>query len=359
MQFFKKLIQNKYIKFILIAFIGGAVVYAYMGRSTIKSLNVKKVNIEKHVVERTVSASGVVKSSNDATLSFGSSGKINKVYVEEGDKIQSGQLLAILDSSSLYSTIQSARDTRDIAERDLDLFKQKYENHKGLLGGDDEYQISLRKQQEVWSQAQSTYEYQLSLQSNLSIRAPFDGTVYKVAKKTGENVVATEAVLQIANLDDIHSEVELDQEDFGSVKLNQPAEIELDAYPNKKLKAYVFNLPEYADPAATARFVVKLNFDNQVTEKPLKGMTGDVHITVDTTNAEVPSIIYDQVYTDENDKYYIWVVDSNGLLEKQPVTVGIEGDVYYELKSDITKQVVTGINNDVVMKEGYKAKIIK
>ena len=333
-------------------------VYSFAKRDSSKTIAVKNAVIEQKVVEKTVSATGEVSSENNSSLSFNSVGKLLKIYVKEGDTVKKGDLLAVLDTSALYDSIQAARDSRDIALRDKEYFIAKYLYNKSGAGGKEEYNISIRKYDELISQAEATLSLKQSQLRDASIYSPLDGIVYDITKKEGETVTISDPVVKVADLGKLVFEVELDQEDYGLVKLNQPVKIELDAYKNQKLAGKVYELPLYADGSSSPKFKVKMSFDAENTLKPLLGMTGDVHIVVAQTDKPVDALFYDEIFTDENDNYYVWVND-NGFIKKFPVEIGLEGDVYYELKTKIDKPIVIGQNSDVTVKDGYKAKLSK
>ncbi|MBU2536416.1 MAG: efflux RND transporter periplasmic adaptor subunit [Chloroflexota bacterium] len=69
------------------------------------------VEVEKGDLFVTVSGSGNIETSEDANLSFGSGGRIARIYVEEGDRVTKGKILAELDTDSL----ELARDQAQYA----------------------------------------------------------------------------------------------------------------------------------------------------------------------------------------------------------------------------------------------------
>ncbi|NMB70028.1 efflux RND transporter periplasmic adaptor subunit [candidate division WWE3 bacterium] len=352
----KSLLKNKKIWVSLLFILVVYGVYSIARRDNINTIPVKVVTIEQKVVEKTISATGEVTSVDDADLSFNSIGKIAQIYVKEGDQISKGDLLAQLDNSAISDTVQTARDARDIALRDKEYFVAKYLYNKSAAGGTEEYEISLRKYDELISQAEATLALRQTQLKDVYMYAPFKGIVYSVTKTPGELATTGETIIKVADLDQLVFEVELDQEDYGLVKQDQKVKIELDAYPNTEFTGKVHAMPLYANGGANARFKVKMSFDENASVKPLLCMTGDVHIVVAETDKPVDALFYDQIFTDENDAYYVWVVD-NGLIKKQPVDVGLEGDVYYELKNKPDKQIVVGLNSDVTVKDGFKAKL--
>jgi len=67
-----------------------------------------------------VSGSGNIVVSNEANLTFGSGGKIAKIYVDEGDEVRKGQSLARLDTGPLKLALAQAQAARDQAKAAID-----------------------------------------------------------------------------------------------------------------------------------------------------------------------------------------------------------------------------------------------
>jgi membrane fusion protein, multidrug efflux system len=352
----KTLLKNKKIWVTLVFIITIYFVYTIARRDSINTIPVKKVQIENRVVDKTISTTGTVTSLQDAALSFNTTGKVTQLYVKEGDQVNKGDLLAQLDTSIVSETVQAARDARDIALRDKEYFIEKYLYNKAGAGGKEEYDITLRKHDELISQAEATLAARQAGLRDAYMYAPVSGIVYSMDKTPGELATLGEPFIKIADLNQLVFEVELDQEDYGLVKKDQKVKIELDAFDNKELNGFVYDLPLFANGGANARFIVKIKFDEALEVTPLLGMTGDVHIVVAETPQAVDALFYDQVFTDENDAYYVWIVD-NEFIKKHYVDIGLEGDVYYELKNKPDKDIVVGQNSDVTVKDGYKAKI--
>ncbi len=329
--------------------------YLYLNNG---SIPVKQISLKSEIVKKTVSASGSVKSSNEADLSFVSGGKISKVYVNKNDTVYKGQLLASLDSSSVYQNSKALKDARDIAIRNKDLYIEQNSDNEDIDEG--EYQIKIRTLNEQISQAQASYNAALTGYTNLNIKAPFPGTILDISKKEGEAAVPGEMFIKIADLNDLYFEIELDQEDFGNIEKAQKVEIALDSYPDP-LQGEIFDYSNYAesDVGGNKIFKVKIKFiDPQV--KLYLGMTGDVDIIIANTTTSVSAIDYDLIYYEDNTKPYVWYY-SNGTVNKLYLELGLEGDLTYEVKNpDINDYIlISPVNEAILLNDGQKAKITK
>ena len=333
---------------ILIALLG---IFLYFRRKTSITALVRKTEVQNREVSRTVSASGTVKPKDYAELSFLTNGKIVKINVEENESVKKGQLLAYLDVSSQREVVKSYKDARDVRIRQKELFEEEKHTNEKLLGGESSYEIKLREYNEAISQAEASYQAQLAILSNYYIYAPFDGTVLSIQKKEGETAVAGSPVLVVADLNEVEFEIVLDQEDFGLVKEGMDAEIKLDAYEDQIFKGKVSSLPLYSDPTRGG-FVVKSLFNNDK-ELIKVGMTGEINIITEKTERAVPSLIFNEISYDEDSNPYVWVVESKKI-KKLPIEIGLEGDLYTEVKTDLTgKSIVVPATESVEIQEGF------
>jgi membrane fusion protein (multidrug efflux system) len=347
---FRKL--RRYIPFVIIIF----GIFFYFNSKNKVTVLVKKVLIESRVVKKTVSASGSVKSKNQADMSFSLSAQLTNIYVKEGQKVYAGQILASVDNKGLAQTAQSYRDALDIAKREKELFIENEDSNKDLYHGEEGYNIKLKEYQESVSQAEANYQLQLINFSKSSMYAPFAGTVIEITKKVGEMATATETIVKLADIDSLYFEITADQSDFGSIKIGQSVEINLDSYPGLVIVGKVNELPSQANPT-DSNFVVKIDIIKPVDKEFKIGMTGDAYMTTESSVTEVPSLIYSEVQTDEAGKNFVWVVDNKKLF-KQYIDIGIEGDIYTEIKTKVDKQIVIPATENEKIQEGFTPKII-
>ena len=160
----------------------------------------------------------------------------------------------------------------------------------------------------------------------------------------------------MADLDDIVFEVVLDQEDYANVKEGQEVEIELDTYKNEKFKGRVELLPFYSDPMKGG-FVVKNKFESNGKDMRI-GMTGEGFMVTDKTDAEVPSLIFNEISYDADSNPFVWILDGSKV-KKLPIEIGLEGDLYTEIKTDLSgKTILVTATEDAKIEEGFTAKII-
>ncbi len=206
------------IPLIIIVLVAGVVLMLKKQSST---LPVKEVFLQNVKVARTVSATGAVTSDSSSDESFPSAGQIVSILVKEGESVLEGDLIATLNKGVISNTAQSYKDARDIVLRNRDLFVEQYEDNKDAAGGEVEYEIKLRTLDEQVSQAQASYDAYLAQIRNTNIYSKISGTVVDVILEPGDVVAAGASVIKIADLAKMTFEIELDQEDIGSIEIGQ------------------------------------------------------------------------------------------------------------------------------------------
>ncbi|MEV8630574.1 biotin/lipoyl-binding protein [Streptosporangium sp. NPDC051023] len=143
---------------------GAGIAFSSLGGSAPSAdAAVRTVSVTRGTVVASVSASGAVASARARSLSFGTSGTVEKVYVEVGDKVSKGQLLARLDDDSARESLDAAAATLDSAD-------------------DDTSTAALYAQ---YITARNTYRAAKRAVEATVIKAPFAGTVTAVNGTAG------------------------------------------------------------------------------------------------------------------------------------------------------------------------------
>ena len=329
----------------------------FFGRRSSTSVEVRKIKIKDRAVKRSVSASGSVKSKNKVDLSFPLIGTIRTINVKEGEIVKKGQLLANLDTSTQYQTSQAYKDARDITLRQRDLFEEEEASNKKLLGGEDSYEIKLREYNESISKAEANYQSSLGTLSKSYIYAPFDGTIVEVAVEENETVCIETKIIKMADLDSMLFEIEVDQEDYGLLTIGQEVEIMVDTYPDFSFTGKINDLPLFADED-TNNFVVEIDFESFNGHELKLGLLGDAFMIIEKTESAVPSITFNEMSYDDDDNPFIWILKGKKV-KKLPIEIGLEGDIYTEIKTDLTdKIVVVTAKEGSEIEDGYRAKPI-
>lgn len=167
-----------------------------------------------------------------------------------------------------------------------------------------------------------------------AIRAPFSGVIAKQEYKIGE--MANSGSTAISFLSDATYQIEaaIPEVDIGLVRLDQTANIELDAYPNERFSARVVQI----DPAETkiegvSTYRVFLELSEQ-DARLRSGMTADVEIVIEKRDHIL--VVPARAITEAGDKTFVRVLESNRVDERE-VGTGLHAVGLIEIVSGLSE----------------------
>ncbi len=330
--------------------IGIVLAIVLTGRAGRETTSLDTVEVTRGDIVKTVLADGSLEMPNKAYLSFGATGTVTEVLVDEGNNVTKDQVLARLDAPSLESSVEMAELQVEIAEEQVKAARAQYEIalinlESGGLEEVLELQVDIAKAS--WGTAKLNLERaELSLESaelNLEkavIVAPFDGVVADISITEGREIsTATLATPAISLVDT--SEIEMrgfiDEIDIAMVQLGQEANIILDTLPDEEVKGSVV----FISPVGTIRTGV-VSYDTTITlENPVAELRDGMSAT-----AEVIIERRDDVLLMPNRAI-------RGTLEDPMVVVLVDGQ---QEEREITLGLTDGINTEVLsgLQEGEK-----
>ena len=189
-----------------------------------------------------VRVSGMLAARKEMKLSFKTGGLIQKIYVNEGESVKEGRVLAALDLSEIKAQVRQAEVGVEKAARDLERAENLYLDSVATL--------------EQFQNARSAYELALSKKQiadfNLRhsrIRAPSDGKVQKILMEANEITGPGHPVLLFASTaGDWVVRVPLTDKDVVELSPGDSANVTMDAFPGTQFPAEVSELGAIADP---------------------------------------------------------------------------------------------------------------
>lgn len=219
------------------------------------AIKTAKVTIEEYA--RPITSSGIITSDIEANLSFKVGGIIEKLYVQEGDRVTKGQLLATLNTTEISAQLQQAKNDYEKAQRNYN----RMENlHKDNAATAEEFENSST----ALNTALQSYQIAKFNKQHAAIYANQSGSVIKKLMNEGEIANAGTAVYTInsTNNNDWVIRLGLSDKDWVKLKAGDKAIITADAYGEKEFEAVVSEIGVGANPQ-TGTFSVKLKINPQ------------------------------------------------------------------------------------------------
>lgn len=227
-----------------------------------------------------VTASAVVVPARVARLGFLISALAREVPVKEGDTVQAGQTLIVLNTPELQFAVTEAEAALRSAQTYAD--RQKYRRVKNKRNGKIFYDVVPSEVRQLADAKAGQAQVALELaQINLTegtLTAPFDGVVAAIRVTPGEFVQEDQAILTLATLNDLQVETtDLSERDIAGVKIGAPVTISVDALDQTTGGKVKSISPISNTVGGDVVFKVSIAFDQQP-ENLLWGMTAEVTI---------------------------------------------------------------------------------
>ena len=211
-----------------------------------------------------LAASGYLVARRKAVVSAKIQGRLAELRVEEGSRVRQGELLARLESSDYEAQVRRAAAAVERAQADLAESERQARVARGLTNEKIMAQDSLdaadskvRIAQAQLGQARADASYAEAQLANTRILAPFSGTVVKKMAEVGESVApippgvnlstSSGAVVALADLDTLEVEVDVSESNVARLLPDQPAEVTVEAFPDRKYRAVLRQIIPTAD----------------------------------------------------------------------------------------------------------------
>jgi len=285
-----------------------------------------------------LSASGYVEAETRADLSPKITSRITDLRVTEGSRVRKGDLIAQLDHQDLDAQIAEAQAAW--AQATADLTRQQSLFHQGLA---PKSTLDAAVAQEASTRAR--VDYIKALLDYTVLRAPFDGVVVAKRAHVGEAVspfgspgqgsTNGGAIVTLVDFSTLYVGVDVNESNLGRIRSRQPAEIVLEAYPDRVYKGSMKQVIPSAD-RQKGTVKVKVAFLDP-DEKILPDLSARVNFTREATDGgstrtrvEVPK----SALTVRDGKTGVFVI-RNDRAVFTPVVVGVEKSTSAEIREGL------------------------
>lgn len=359
----KSIQSNKFLLFglatIIILFFG----WFFLSEDQAKivtTFTVKSLNTNDSSASSILDASGYVVARRRATVSSKITGKVMKVFVEEGMYVKEGQLLAQLDDSTMIADLNYALSQLKEAKRVLNRTQELASRQLASQASLDAAQTSLEGLEALTEVKRQTVE-------DMKIVAPFSGVVVYKAAQPGEMISPISAgggftktgICTIVDMDSLEVEVDVNEAFINRVTPGQPVIANLNAYSKWDIPAKVIAIIPTADRSkATVKVRIAL------LEKD-KRVLPDMGIRVsflqaikqnNTTTKKDGVMVPNAAVLLINNEPYVQVV-SKGKIKFKKVNIVEESSNYSRVTSGLSAGAILVAKFDNSLKEDQKVKI--
>ena len=369
----KKIIIGSIIGVLVLAIAGGLIAATRGGTKIDPS---KLAKVEKGDLAKSVVATGKITPITKVEIKSKASGIVKRLYVDAGDRVKKGQLLAELDKEEIQARVAQARAQLEASEAssngtradldrakvdaegpDVPLLKRAYERAQGMAkegvvsasaldDAQKNYEMSLNKQNVSkaqlsvlkakigQAQAQVAQDRanlkQLEEQLNYTtVTAPIDSIVLSRDVEVGDAVSSilvlgssATLVMTLGDTSEVYVKGKVDESDIGKVYLGQPARIKVESFKDKSFSGKVTKIsPMGVEKDNVTTFEVRVSINNPGGELKAN-MTANAEVILEEHKA-VLQIPEGAILYDKDKKASVEVPDAKGKEGKRKVAVNI------------------------------------
>ena len=240
--------------------------------------NVSLIEVKQKSMPDVLEAVGTTRAAQTSTLASQMMGTLVEVRVHEGDRVQRGQVLAVIDDSQPRAALDraraadtAARQQMAAAESELALAESTLKRYQILydrksVSPQEFDEIKTRQQAALarrdmaradQEQARAAIAQATTALEYTRIRAPFDGVVTEKKADTGTLAAPGTPIFTVEDVRRYRLEASLNESDLASVRLGQSAPVLVDALGTELLASKVVQIVPAADPNSRS-FVIKV-----------------------------------------------------------------------------------------------------
>lgn len=369
----------------------------WLRMSTSRVVQVRMATAVRGQLVSTLSTNGKVEPIHNFAAYSPKPGTVKAVYVHEGEKVASGQLLLTLDDSEARSDVAAALAAERGAQAQLQALRHGGTRSQQItLSGDigktqaarDQAAARLAALQQLQQQgaaspseleaarnnlaaenaslrtleqqqtqnfapidlehaeanvanAQAAYSSALDVLKKENVHAPFAGTVYSVLVRTSDFVQAGDKLLQMADLKQVQIRAYFDEPEIGKLAIGKPVEIVWEAMPGRVWHGHVVRTPTTIVTYGTRNVGEALISVDDSDETLLP----NTNVTLTVTLLDVPDALIiprEALHVDGDGDYILQVVD--GHLQRVNVKIGNLNLTQVQILSGISENTVVALS---------------
>jgi RND family efflux transporter MFP subunit len=320
---------------------------------------VKVYQVKKQKISEKLYYTGLIEAWKEINITPDVGGKIAKIYVEEGDTVKKGQLLAELDTRAIRLQREQAEAAVAVAEANFNDAKRNMARMERLKNEDAVSDQQYEKIKLAHDAAEAQLQ-QARAALNLAIynldvsimKAPFAGVVASKNAEVGDVInplMGPGGIVTLMDFSRIKIGIDISHQDIIHIKKGQTAFLNVSAIPNRVFEGRVALVNLTADPM-TKKFGIEVRADN--TDFMLRPNTyGEVVLEVKSSEN---ALAVPQKAVLEN--IFVFVVRGN-TVEKREVVLGLQNTDLVEILSGIEEGEQVVVEGNFGLEDGAEIEI--
>ena len=327
----QSLMKNKLVAFLtlLLLFGGAGGAYYYLQSKTAPASQEVTVAAGRGDVYATVSATGTISAVNTVEISSRVTGLIKEMRVKENDAVKAGQVLLVLDDTTLRTQVAQFK-------AQLDNYATIYARSQRLTKAGGQSVQQLDTDRTNWEVAQQTYNNYVSQLQYYVITSPIDGVVVGKPTPAGQTVAqgisSPQVIMNVADMSKMQIKVLVDETDIGRIQLGQTVAFTVDAYPDKTFTGKVALISRSA--TTSSNVVYYPVYVDVGSAEGLLFPTMTARTTIQVGESKNVLVVPAAAVKEEKGQKYVQVM-TNGKAQSVTVETGLSDDENVEIKNGL------------------------
>ncbi len=351
----------KYLKYIGIAVLVLGFMFSmayYIKTNSRSAITYETEKLSYETIEEKIVATGSVIPEDEVNIVPQISGIIDEIYVEEGEEVNEGDLLAkikvVPNEQALNSAegrVKTSRIILNNSKKEFDRNKKLFD--KGVISEQEFNSIELRYNQDAQNLDNAMSDLQIiklgsiggSAATNTIVRSTVKGTVLVVPIKEGDQVIEANTfnpgttISTVADLSKMIFEGMVDEGEVGKLSVGLPLKISLGAIEGKEYDAKLTLIsPKGADVAGAIQFKIEgeVYLDDEFIVRA--GYSANASIITDVKENVLAINEALIQYDNKSKKPFVEVEIGDQKFERREIEIGVSDGVYAEILSGVTEK---------------------
>lgn len=255
---------------------------------------------------------GIAESQYASSLSFQVPGQVAKVYVNKGQRVKKGQLLAVLHAENLQSTYEASASSLKQAEDAYKRLKTLYQQ-KSLP------EIKFVEIQNQLEQARSIEKIAAKNLADSKLAAPFDGVIEQKNIEPGENIIPNVQAFTLLNMQGVKIKMSVPENEIAKISVGNRATVSIGALNGKEFAAVVSEKSMLAHPISH-NYEVSMQIVSDEKVDVIPGMVCKVKLQQGEESAII--LPNNAVLVSKDGYRFVWTVQDHGIASRKIVTTG-------------------------------------
>ena len=333
----------------------------------VASQNVVLANPEKKTISNYISLTGDIAADQQANIYSRVSGNIEKIFVDIGQFVQKGQILALIDSTIYAQNTRQAQGLYAQAEANFQNAKMNYERNNKLSDQNliAKQEVDNAKTAYEVAKAQkeaqnASYKNALTQLNYCKITAPFAGYITKRMLDAGAYVTASttsasSTLFVLMDIAKVKILANLPEKNINILDKVKDADIKVDAFANRIFKGIIARTSEAVDPGTrTMQFEIDINNADR-TLKP--GMFATATFILEKKEDALTLPLNVVINDDKGQFVYKFTPDST--VRKVYVKTGLQEESLIEIVQGLDQSDRVVVIGQTLIKDKMKVKVVR